>query len=281
MKNMKKLLALLLITVLFLSGCASTQSLQKIETVELSVENYDQHSNPPPIVVLGSMEEFNKLKELLSESDDAIIKEYLNNAVKNCLENREELIAFFEMLDSLPIPFIPTCKVDAIAYWPGNDHYGFVNVLFESEKGERFSFYFRKHHDLKILGNVERNIEIVFDTSPQLFYQIEAENIKVFEYPGEKIPEQKLVEFLMDINGYYVLTGYRNESIENILEVTPEQIYADLTLGNINDVIWKYKVNGFKFDGNEWDFVEILNEETDESLQTEQIGADSEEQEWN
>jgi len=268
---MKKLLALLLTVILLTSGCASSQSLQKTETIESSVEDNDQRSDPPAIVMLRSQEAFDELRALLSEPDDEIVEEYLQNSVENCLENREELIAFLAMLDAFPVPFIPATKLDAVSYWPGDDYRSSISFFLKSDKEEVFSFRFIKLHNSEISENFEKIIETDFEATPNLIYEIEAEkNIKVYEYPGKIEPGQEYINFTMDINGYCVRFGYRNDVMENILEVIPERIFAHLTLGNINDAKWKYAVNGWKFNGSLWDLVEILNEDMEEASQIEQ-----------
>ena len=216
---MKKLLVLLFLLILILAGCASNLN-PSSNGKDAPIDD----AGPPPTVTLRGLEDLEEIREMAT-ADDETLEEYLWTRDGGGMKTREDVVAFLELMDSLPIPLIPDAEWGGLSYAP---EYQDIYMTYETQTGEIYAFRFFLEHD-----SVEETIEEKTGVMGSPIYQRENGRIKVFNHAQTDPPASEVAVFWIDIDGYFVRAGYRKND-QDVSGVAPEEIYSELTLTSLS-----------------------------------------------
>ena len=67
--------------------------------------------------------------------------------------------------------------------------------------------------------------------------QKENDRLKVYNTTGENDSDTNHIVFLMDIDGYFVRAGYRNNE-KDVSKMKPDELFKDFSLTYLKDIPW-------------------------------------------
>ncbi|MDR2559750.1 MAG: dockerin type I repeat-containing protein [Oscillospiraceae bacterium] len=187
-----------------------------------------------PRIIIRNEEELSELR-IMSEANDEELKNYLERKHynDNGLYDREDVVDFLQLLDSLPIPYEEGMVFSSLTYYPDSTNKT-INIHFNSETGQIYSFRLFTGGD-RGRSLFERHGEPLVET-----YRSQDNKIIIY-YPLEawgSFPNANgIYYFPMEINGYLIRAIY-NPNNRNITDVTPENIYGRMTVVSLRDVTW-------------------------------------------
>jgi hypothetical protein len=213
---MKKILSLTFILIIFIAFTTTI------------------NARSSPRITIRSAEELAEMR-IMAESSEII--EYLvrTGHYDNGLETRADVVAFLELLDSLPIPHEEGMRFTGLTYYLGSENQIFV-ISFMNETREIQSFR------LYIGGDNGRSIIQESLNEEQLIEIYRSQDGKMIVYSPPKawnsFPDERGLYFLpVEINGYFISAGY-NPGNRNVSNVTPQSIYGNMTATTIRDLTW-------------------------------------------
>jgi hypothetical protein len=173
----------------------------------------------------------------MAEADDEELKNFLirNVYIENGLSNRRNVIAFLELLDSLPIPYEEGLIFSGLTYYPDSEIQTFV-IFLRSEIGEIQTFRFH------VGGDNGRSIIENSLNGEQLIEVYRSQDGKIIVYSPPKawnsFPNERSIYLLpVEINGYFI-TSMHSPRDSNISDITPESIYRNKSVTSIRNVTW-------------------------------------------
>ncbi len=99
-----------------------------------SIDGTDSQYRPPDkFIHVSDMEEFEKMREMLSCEDEKEFAEYLRTVRGGGAESKEDLEVFIKTVDALPIPDVISGKISWIAFFEDS---GVIMVTRVAENGE-------------------------------------------------------------------------------------------------------------------------------------------------
>jgi hypothetical protein len=213
---MKKLLSIILIFAIFITFTTYASA------------------SPPRQIIIRSEEELTKMREMAEAFG---ITAYLirTGYYDNGLRYRADVVAFLELLDSLPIPHGEGMRFSSLIYYPNWIHEN-LSMFFDSENGEWHVFNFRTRNERE-----EGVVERMFGEEVSLLYISQDNRMKVYSPPSiwGNIPDENGNFFFpMEIDGYYIMTRYLPEKNANTSMIIPENIYKNMTVTTIRDLTW-------------------------------------------
>jgi hypothetical protein len=199
----------------------------------------------PNQIFINSEEELLKMREM-AEADGRELTPYLvrTGFYDNGLRYRADVVAFLELLDSLPIPFIPGMIFTNVTYFPGRELF----IILVTETRERYCYSFFLTKD-KGMSRVEEQqlVEIhrINDNGRQII--IYSPDMSIFP------SEHGLYFFPMQIDGYFVQGFYNLPGGERMPDMSPqkmfEEIFDDTTITSLRDLTWiERNIKGDIFD---------------------------------
>jgi len=214
---MKKVLVFLLITVMFIG----------FAFISLSA--------PPPQIIVRSEEELAEMREMAEKANDEELDVYLRRMHHriNGLRNRENLIWFLELLDSLPIPYDTEMKFSSLVYYPTYESANF-SIFFESKIEERYSYTFCTNEERE-----EGVIEKMFGENVSLLYESQDGRMRVYSPPpiwGRNPSSHGDFSFPMEIDGYFIVAKYFPEGVAGVVQ---RDIFRGMTVVSLKDEPWK------------------------------------------
>ena len=171
------------------------------------------HANaaPPPMIIIRSEEIITEMREM-AEADDKELLSFLirTNYDMNGIRNRDDLIWFLELIDSLPIPYVEGTEFLSLSYSPGSQRF---YVFFETEIEEYYSYYYFLN---------ENYYERPFPTRPQYF----------------NLNSHGAISFMMEIEGFNVSVGYNRGNNEHITTFNPYETYKNMIVTSFREAPW-------------------------------------------
>ena len=200
---------------------------------------YVSAQEPPLQIIIRSEEELAEMRKI-AETDEEELLDYLKqmNYRVNGMTNREDVVAFLKLLDSLPIPYIPGMQFGGITYYPElntGSQTQTLNISFKNEAGER--------HSLRLFAGGDKG-KSVFEDGEQLveIYRSENNGKQIILYSPDtwnSFPtEHGIYFFPIQIDGYFISAGYNFEDYKVILGITPEEIYKNIIITSFADEPW-------------------------------------------
>jgi hypothetical protein len=190
-------------------------------------------AEPPAQIIIRGEEELAEMRRMAEASDEVLI-DYLNRTAHswNGITNREEVIAFLELLDSLPIPYGVGMRFNYLIYYPEFETQN-ISIFFESEIEEWHGFNFSTDRE-KEEGVVRR----IFGEGVSLLYECQDNRMKIYSPPPiwRPIPDESgNFRFPVEIDGYFIITRYLPEDASTIV---PENIYRNMTVSSFREAPW-------------------------------------------
>jgi hypothetical protein len=177
---MKKLLLVVLVFIIFVSFATTVSA-----------------RTPPPQIIVRSNEELEKMREMAEKADDDEFQGYLRRTSHsiNGLRTRNDVVSFLELLDSIPLPYIPGARFVYFNYYAGS-RYNTFDILFRFGDGAWYDFRFWMSR--------ERTIEEFFkDEKLVIYYENQENNIIIYSAPRLFPNERDAYELLIEIEGYF------------------------------------------------------------------------------
>jgi hypothetical protein len=208
---MKKILILILALVIFV-GFAITSL-----------------SAPPPSsqVTIRNEEELARLR-MIVEAGEEDFKGY-----SSALRTYEAVIAFLELLDSLPIPYSDGMQFSSLTYYPNSSNRTF-DISLRNKTGEGYSYRFFTAGD-RGRSLFERHGEPLIE-----IYRSQDGKIIIYsplEAWGSPENEHGIYIFPMEINGFFIRATYSPWD-SGITDTTPQNIYRNMVATSLKDVTW-------------------------------------------
>ena len=98
---LKKIMLIILILSIFLSGCQDVKNSSEETTSNEKITT--DRILPSQTIEVRSLEEFNKMKEMSVCDDEAQLQRYFQSFMFNGPQSKEDLSAFVNLIDSMPI----------------------------------------------------------------------------------------------------------------------------------------------------------------------------------
>ena len=223
---MKKLFVLFLIFVILITGCTSANLMQISSTNEK-----EDHQEPPNQIIFHSTDEIAEFRKL-AETDEKEVLDFIQKTslIIDGIENRKDVVEFLKFADSLPIPVIPETKLIYMSYTP---EYQDFTIFYKSKTEERysFSFYFGE-------TNAEQAIKDAIGQDSSVLCQKESGRIKVYQNFEKADQISGAIRFLMNIDGYFVQAGYRNDDIDfsDVSDDFSDKLYKEITISTLKEL---------------------------------------------
>ncbi|MCL2637417.1 MAG: hypothetical protein FWD48_03515 [Oscillospiraceae bacterium] len=191
---------------------------------------------PPPRIIFRDKEQLMKMREMVKASDEELEK-YLDGYFKrNGLMNREDVVNFLNLLDSLPIPYNEDMRFGSLTYYPDPEIQTF-DMIFSSKTGERHTFRL-------FTGEDKGKSLFEEDMGGEMFIEIyrgqdNGRQIIVYSPPsawGSYPNRHGNYTFPMEIEGFFISAGYVPGQSDAY--VTAEDIYRHMTVTTIRDLLW-------------------------------------------
>ena len=235
---MKKVFVLLLITVMFIG----------FAFISLSA--------PPPQIIIRGEEELAEMREMAEADGEEIAGDWGSYLRRNGIRNRDELILFLELLDSLPIPYDTGMQFNYLIYYPAWDYQTF-SINFKNEAEDRYSYTFWTNEERE-----EGVIEKLLGDDVNIIYESQDGRMKVYSPPstwGRNPSRHGDFSFPMEIDGFRMSARYMPEDVSGIIQ---RDIYRGMEVLSFGDGIWntRYQNGDVNGDGvvNTADALEIL-----------------------
>ncbi|MDR2559016.1 MAG: hypothetical protein LBC86_05680 [Oscillospiraceae bacterium] len=202
---MKKFLLIIVIFVIFSIGANATSS---------------------AMVIIRSEERLADMRRMAEASNEELAKFLSGYFSDNGIRTREDLISFLELLDSLPLPFIPETQFNQIVYWPSDSD---TYIVFSTEIGEthtlRYNFVNKNN-----LGELLYRYNINQKDYINVYSSSASQNFE--------LNDGGAIFFIMEIDGFLVRAGYNRGNNHDILTVNPEEMYSDLIITSFREAPW-------------------------------------------
>jgi len=182
--------------------------------------------SPPPSAYFRYQEELSELRKVAEADEIEFSSVHLPAGA--LFKNHNDVIKFFELLDSLPFLYMPEMQFRNITYVPSYNMD--FDISFESEVGERFRFM--------LSTKEKRTFEEIFGDELSLLYENQEYNTKIYARP-ENLPDDRGVYyFCIDIDGYTVyFTRFPRDSGRS-LEDFLEDIHENMIITSFRDEPW-------------------------------------------
>ncbi|MDD4475233.1 MAG: hypothetical protein PHV95_05475 [Eubacteriales bacterium] len=235
---MKKLLVVILVLMLILSGCQKELTLST-ESKDTSVPVTKQ---PPPYSInLRSLEQLEEMRRMAEYKDGEELSLYLRSVEGGGAHTREDLVDFLELIDSLPILKFFDGTVTFISHETGNSidtgkHYNVVYVTTEAENGDWTRVEYLLSVDDVPVEIEKRKEEGEFSDS--LFtnpIHIKDENITLYCETREKHPSGKgdVIGWTLNVDRIYTRVVYYTNDVDS---VKTQNVFDNLSIKSISDM---------------------------------------------
>jgi hypothetical protein len=172
------------------------------------------------------------MREVATASEDEL-QAHLRRThnIMNGLRSREDVVAFLELLDSLPLPVIQGAELVEIAYYPEQQS---LSVLYQVGDSESYSFSFTWNEDtierIRDLINAESREEL--ESIPQEKDRIAVLSRSDFQNESDTL---RIVYYRLEIDGYLVGVDFRNNNTD-IFALDTAEIFEDLILSTFEEL---------------------------------------------
>jgi hypothetical protein len=191
--------------------------------------------SPPPSISIRGDEELLEMRKM-AEAEEEVLLNYLNrfSFIGVGLKSREDLISFLELIDSLPILYLPEMRFRDIWYVPSynND----FDISFESENGESFRF--------GIPSKERRAIVDFFEIEVTLIYECQDKRMKIYTCLERWFPSERgTYHFSMEIDGFIVhFTRFPRDN-ERSIDIFLKEIHENMIITSFKDEPWRTTLN--------------------------------------
>jgi hypothetical protein len=188
--------------------------------------------DPPPlsIMVRGESELLEMLDMVLAPDDELV--EYLERKghAHNEVETREELLEFLQLANSIPLPVLPQVEFKSVTR--SISSYGTEIRYYLSSKEDDESYSFQ--HNSKWSHAAE---DIEKETGKKAVPLYQTDRIQVYKsaYDYDLDPKVKSIDFDADFDGCSLWGSYRNDHLENMPELLPEQYFEGITISSLSE----------------------------------------------
>ncbi|PWM83897.1 MAG: hypothetical protein DBY29_14630 [Coprobacillus sp.] len=222
---MKKFLIPILTVIILLTGCNHTNTGQEPST---------SYSDPPPTIIIRNKETLENIQDILTGDDmtEDEFGEYVAYTLYAVIGNgitKQDFICLFELFEAMSVPVSEDLKLSGIYYIPPDND---LSVFFKSNSEEMYTFTF--HIDRP---TVEQYIQKEMGKKPTSIYQKENARVKVYNTIEKDDLDTHQISFLMDIDGYFVRAGYRNNE-KDVSKMKPDELFKDFSLTYLKDIPW-------------------------------------------
>ncbi len=238
---MKRIVILVSVVILlFFSGCRLAEPEDTVKeavsdnkgTIETSSLDEDIHKEPPESIDVRSLSELEKMRWMITQPDDRYFEQYLRSVAGGGAHGREDLIAFVDLVETLPVLSLIDGDITWISYKPDTQNgTEFAFVAIKAPNGEWTRLEYRLFVEdipaeiraLKAAGEISATPEIDY-------WQTADGRIKVYSENKKAHPTEKgdLYTWLMSIDGILTNVVYYTESAEPV-DVTDILVSASIT----------------------------------------------------
>ena len=196
------------------SEVKESEAIEQQVKVETVLENQeDECVEPPRRLLFDSREEILALKELIDETDETVILEYLSKKSYNVngLNSREDIVHFFEKIETLEMPYFENngaWKLEHVMYYVETDVLELVYSDGEEiirffgywERPENFSEEYSGENKVAInVGDKEVNLRFSSEEKPWVIGKIQTSNSYVtMRYQSKD--KDKIVDKMTSVN---------------------------------------------------------------------------------
>ena len=185
------------------------------------------------MIILRNGDALEKLREFVNLDETELLEnalaEYPDISIGGTGVTKQNIIDLLEMIDTRTVPVSPDLKLSGITYYPD---YPQLYISFKNGSGEIYGFNF-----LLKYKNVEEVLQKEMGKKPTSIYQKENDRLKVYNTTGENDSDTNHIVFLMDIDGYFVRAGYRNNE-KDVSKMKPDELFKDFSLTYLKDIPW-------------------------------------------
>lgn len=238
---MKKLVLILIALVFILIGCQKQpeDELEK-ETTGNDSENTTNHVDPNPSINIHSLEELEKMREMAESKDEEALNLYLRSVNGGGAHNREDLIAFLDLIDSLPILKLIDGQIVWINYEEGErpttgEYYHSVIISTEAANGDCTMIEYQLSID-DIPARIERRktTEELAESILKTPLQTKDGRIKVYSEARKEHPSGigDFITWILDLDGIYTGVIYYTKHAD---EVRANEVFQNVVIQSISD----------------------------------------------
>jgi uncharacterized lipoprotein NlpE involved in copper resistance len=238
---MKKLVLILIALVFILIGCQKQpeDELEK-ETTGNDSENTTNHVDPNPSINIHSLEELEKMREMAESKDEEALNLYLRSVNGGGAHNREDLIAFLDLIDSLPILKLIDGQIVWINYEEGErpttgEYYHSIIISTEAANGDWTMIEYQLSID-DIPARIERRktTEELAESILKTPLQTKDGRIKVYSEARKEHPSGigDFITWILDLDGIYTGVIYYTKHAD---EVRANEVFQNVVIQSISD----------------------------------------------
>ncbi len=239
---MKKLVLILIALVFILTGCQKQpeDELEK-ETTGNDSENTTNHVPPNPSINIHGLEELEKMREMAESKDEEALNLYLRSVKGGGAHNREDLIAFLDLIDSLPILKLIDGEINRICHEEGElpttgEYYNEVIISTRTANEEYTMIVFSLMID-DIPAEIERRKKVDSEFADALLDKPlhgKDGRIKVFFETRKEHPSGigDFITWILDLDGIYTGVIYYTKHAD---EVRANEVFQNVVIQSISD----------------------------------------------
>jgi hypothetical protein len=210
--------------------------IQSHSTIVVDSDSDDEgriHMEPPLWVSLRGLDALTEMREMAVAGEEELIA-YLRRMSldMNGLRSRNDVVAFLELLDSLPLPVIQGAELGVINYWPETQSLSF---FYRVDDSERYSFSFALDEDT--IAQIRD--ELTNSENGEKLEPIPQENDRITVLSRENAQSQnstlRIVYHRLEIDGYLIRVDYRNEN-KDVFSMGTDEIFEDLILSTFEEL---------------------------------------------
>ena len=238
---MKKLVLILIALVFILTGCQKQpeDELQN-NTKGNDSENTTNHVDPNPSINIHGLEELEKMREMAESKDEEALNLYLRSVNGGGAHNREDLIAFLDLIDSLPILKLIDGEINRICHEEGErpttgEYYNEVIISTRTANEEYTMIVFSLMID-DIPAEIERRktTEELAESILKTPLQTKDGRIKVYSEARKEHPSGigDFITWILDLDGIYTGVIYYTKHAD---EVRANEVFQNVVIQSISD----------------------------------------------
>lgn len=247
MKKIYTILFLFIFAILLLVACQKKDVSDTNTDISAPKDQISQENSKDSIVdspadlwiSIHSLEELERMHEILSSTNDKEIEEYLQSSESGGAQSLAELKYFVELVDNMPYAPFLSGEISWIALSSGvtidnGKPFSVLTVTTQAENGE----WFRIEYDLLTFGKNEfiaDRISQISTTSEMLLKPVQSADKKIQVYAEETKTYntgETSVIWSADINGVFARIFYSSVGAG----VNAESIFTDVSVSNIRSL---------------------------------------------